>query len=795
LNNISILEKIINENNLSLKELNNEGFDILIYIIEHEASYEIIEYILNKNEYQSLNYHITENNQIKSPLFLVIGRNDFKIANLLIKYSANINYLNYNIINFLNNRNLLNNKNLKYILYHGIDIKAITLNLIHNLIENSKNEFLETIFNFYKFDNSYILNLLNLNKKYYVNKNLFKNERHLLASLNKEFQNNLNKEKQKININESMYKKAIENENYLALKILFENESSEEDEILNRIIKYDIMELAIKLNNYKFIKNILKYDAFNYKCINYEKIFSKVIKNDNIEIAVLLIKVLLNSSKINGNKIDETSYSEKHIQHCLSLILNIAIKMHSLILIKYIIEKNEFKLKININDKDINGECPIITAFYANNFEIFKYLLEHGGDCNSKNNNGISLLILAIDKNEVDIVKYLLSKPEININEKDTNDNTPLIKAINQNNLKIVKLIINYCTKNKIKININENDSYGNSPLIKAINQNNFDIIFLLVNYALINNIDINVTNTNENIPLILSYKQGYLKIFKYLLKYFDINQCDSCGNSILYYAIDNEDVEMVINLISMGANINQKNKIGNSILDYAIFKGNVDILNILIEKDNILLNETNSKGETPLITIIREIDYTLEDKEKIVYDFIKKGSKVNIFDENNNSPLIYAIQKRYTSIAKLLMKNGAHVNITNKEGYSPLDYAIKTKNYDIANYLYDCGSDVYNIKTITFEALKQIITDNNLSLFKKLMANNIDINMKSSENGNTLLHYSISYGNINMVKYLLKYGADKEIKNNDGQNAYNINMNFNKFNQTYNKINDMLNS
>jgi len=300
---------------------------------------------------------------------------------------------------------------------------------------------------------------------------------------------------------------------------------------------------------------------------------------------------------------------------------------------------------------------------------------------------------------------------------------------------------------------------------------------------------------------LILAYKQGYLKIFHYLLKYLNINQKDMAGNTILFYAIDKDDKEEVKELISMGADINEKNYIGNSILDHAIFTGkseNKSLLLMLLDMENLALNEQNGKGETPLISLIRSTNYTVQDKVDMVTYLVKRGSKINVVDGSNNSPLLYAIKNNYTEVAKFLIRNGAQVNITNKEGITPLDLAIKTKSYDLVNYFYDRGTDVYQIKQISFEALKQVVVDDNLELLKKLMIHSInidDINKKSKDNGFTPLHFAISLGNAEMVKYLLEYGANKYTKNYADKDAYDINLEYNKFNNIYYYLNNILNS
>jgi len=778
--NITELEKFIKNNNFSIREWNkNNRCDILTQAIENSASYEMIQFILKYGPYNNLNYTFNENKllrshyetlngtfggyrQYKAPLFIALLKNNFRVAELLIKNKADINYFTHfeNIVDYLYNLNGLTTKNLKYILNCGFSIAGITNHLIYTFIDNFQNGFLETIFKHFKFNPSFILSFLNLYKR---GESLLKENSSLL---NEDLEEAIMNEKDKFYINDTMYDKAMEKGNNEALRILFENENSEENEILNRIYKYDLLEVSVKMNNYNFVKNVLYYQTFNFKYIKYEKILSEAIEKDiDIEIKKLLIKTLVQSTPMlysTSNTYDLNRKNKYFCQQRINLILNMAIKLNNFSIVQYMMENMEFQSELDINIKDSKGEYPLLKAFNSQNMEIFRCLLEHGANGNIKNKNGVSLLMLAIHKNNIEAIKLLLkynvniiekdangisplekavnqNNPNIvrlfikycnrhkiimNANAKDASGNTLLMKAVNQNNGEIVKLLINYCFKNKIKIDINEKDASGHYSLMKAINQNNFDIVFSLVNYGIKKNIKINITDIEGNTPVTLAYKKGYIKIFRYLVSYLDINQKDGQHNSILYYAIDKEDIETVKDLISIGIDINLKNYFEDAAVDRAIFKGNLEIMDILLENDNVLLNKRDYLGKTPLISMIKADNYTPDQKECIIDRFIEKGADVNLMDRDGNSPLAYAIKENYLSIVKLLIKNGANVNTKNKDGNSPLVDAIQT---------------------------------NNLTVVKLLTENGADVHIKNNE-GNSSLEYAVHAENNEIANYLYNY-------------------------------------
>jgi len=528
----------------------------------------------------------------------------------------------------------------------------------------------------------------------------------------------------------------------------------------------------------------LNYETFNYKSFNYETILSKSIENNNINITKLLIKCFLKNSyeldikkaveKENDEAVNDTNKSKY-----LTLLLNFVIKMKNIELVKYLIEEVSITPSLDIKSKDINEEYPIITTLYSNDIEIFKYLLEHGADCNTKNNNRISLLLLTIHNNKYEMLKELMEY-EVNINEKDINGNTPLMKSINQNNEELVELLIDYGNDNEIPININNKNEFNNYPLFQAIKYNNLDTVISLINYGVDHNIDMNIQDENGNTPLTLSYKLGYKKIFKYLVKYLDINQKDSKGKSVLFYVIDKEDEEYIKYLINIGADINLKDSLSNCILDYAIKKGNISIIKILLQKFNINVNEINSEGDTPILSLIKSDKYKVKEKEEIVNKLIEKGCDINFVNKESKSSLIYAINKSYVYITKLLLNNGA---------------TIDRESENFLNELNQFGLNIYNDDiTITFDSMESLIKNNQLKKFKWLI-DYFDVNEKNSK-GDTLLHRAISYRNIDFINYLVKNcHADKYIRNNQGYSAFGWNDHINYNYSIRNSIKNILNS
>ena len=739
---------------------------LLVYSIENNYNIEIIDYLIGKIENEDINFKITEFKREKVPLFSAIENNHFELADILIqKYKANITYEMNNMINLLLKNSILNCKQLKYI-YLRLGSKKneciIDVSLLIKLKNNNK--LLEFFFSEKRFDNDFIKQLL------FIYRNSVR-ENNTKENINKYYQNfntiiNINRKKNLVK--EEMYQVAVDNNNEEALRILFENDGNDESILLNRILKFNLLEKAVSMNNFKWVESILSYEIFNYKSFKYEKIFFTAIKNQNQNIIESLCKnFIYNSSFPYRNYTRDKDTLNKSYGSCyINRVLNIFIKHGNLDLVKGLVECKEYANSINLNDKDIKDQYPIVMAINKRKVKIFQYLIDQGGSVNIKTKHKDPLLLNAIKRNDEKIVEILLNQPNIDIKEKGLNGFDAYTEAIIRGNFKIVALILNYSINHKIDIPINQKDNIGTYPLIQAINKNNFNLVVSLMQYGYKSNIDMNIDDKDDYTPLILSYNNGYMEIFKYLVKVLNINEVDSFGNNLLYYAIEKKDIDMVRFLIDSGINVNTKNKEGISIFDYTLKNKNDEILKILIENNCIPLDELDSDGNTPLIKIINSDKP--DNMKNLVEIMVKNGANINIIDSDGYYPLIHAIKKKSFPIVKILVDNGS-MNIEDKEGKTPLNYGLNIKYGEsgpkIRKYLYDNGFKNFNFNHITSDEMSTIISHNELPILKLILNIYSDFKGKNDFSidfdNEKLLEYAVRDGKIEIIEYLLEHGAN----------------------------------
>jgi len=749
-------------------EVNRNKIDILLVrSIESNSDIEIIDYLISQRKNNDINFKVIDNRK-KVPLYSAIEHYNFKLADILIqKYKADITYEMNNMINYLLTNNDLTCKQLKYI-YSKLDSKKRDCNIdLFLLIKSRKNKILELVCSGKRYDIDYIKKLLFMYKSCKDNNSL-----NNIKSQYQKFDSLIKNNKKQFLPTEEMYQIAIDNKNFEALRILSQNDGNEENVLLNRNLKFDLLEKAVSLDNYKWVKSILNYDIFNYKSFKHEYIFTLAINNRNHNIIEILYKNFIYYSTFprkNYTK-DKNVLNNNYDPRFINRVLNIIIKYGYLELVKNLIECEEYKHCIDLNVKDINGQYPIIFAVDKGDHEIFQYLIDQGANVNVKTKNNIPLLLKAIKKNNVEIVKEIFNQSYVNIKEKDLNGFDAYTEAMIRGNFKIVELILNFAKDHRISIPINQKDSKGSYPLMQAINQDNFNLVVSLIQYGNELEIDMDIEDKDYT-PLILSYNKGYMEIFKYLIRNLNINEIDSSGNNLLYYAIEKNDVEMVQSLIYSGIDTNIKNNKGVSIFDHAIENRNVEILKVLLENDCILLDEEDSQGDTPLFKILKTNKLSYQNDRKVLAEsIVKNGANINITDAEGNYPLTLAIKKNYSSLVKIFVDNGA-MNFEDENGKTPMDYGLEDSSTQIRKCLYDNGFKNFNATAPKNDSLKSIVGNNEISILKLLLDKNLDINQKISKYNTTysILGYAIYEGKPEMVEYLLKHGANKNTLDDKG--------------------------
>jgi ankyrin repeat protein len=273
-----------------------------------------------------------------------------------------------------------------------------------------------------------------------------------------------------------------------------------------------------------------------------------------------------------------------------------------------------------------------------------------------------------------------------------------LLNAIYENNLEKVQAWGRTTTTTRdVNFNMNDQDNIyqnGYTPLTYAISR---------------------TTENSENFVDIVN-----LDIIKHLVSVKKAN-VNTRGGSVhngtlnytpLMFSIIRGKKDAMIYLLQMGALVDDTIDNNTTVFNFAFIKGGLEIVNTLLENTKILnMKSINDKGQldallknTAHLNIIinfkevygkTTLMYVLENgklengKLEIVNKLLEKGARVDIFDNVNNTPLMYACENGNLEIVNtLLKKNSTLINHSNKFGKTALMYACEKGNLEIVNVL-----------------------------------------------------------------------------------------------------------
>jgi ankyrin repeat protein len=191
--------------------------------------------------------------------------------------------------------------------------------------------------------------------------------------------------------------------------------------------------------------------------------------------------------------------------------------------------------------------------------------------------------------------------------------------------------------------------------------------------------------------------------------------------------------------LVSEGVNINYTDRDQNTLLIKSIKLGFYKFTKLLLCNDKIDINCRNSNGLTPITVGLFHMD-DISYQKQICKLLIKKGADLDIEKYGNITPLIYAIQKGDLEIVKLLLsveKRHNYKNHITSKRTTPLMEALCNEKFDIVKLL--------------------LKSHNNPGIYHK------DID------GNCALLYACMYGNLEIIKLLLR-DRNMRVRNNNNE-------------------------
>jgi len=425
-----------------------------------------------------------------------------------------------------------------------------------------------------------------------------------------------------------------------------------------------------------------------------------------------------------------------------------------------------FDILLNYNpDKDLidsNGSTALHIACEINNYKIIPKLITVN-NLNLRDKHGNTPLLIALKEYNYECVITLLSNNyKIDVNLPDNKNSTPLMFAVS--NFKNTTYIIDLLIKNGAERDVINHDDMsalyiaclinnpeaipkiitgGNAdfcnfsvttPLMVAFQENNYECIIALLKSQY--TIDVNIKDYNSLTPLMQSLKfySKFPEILDLLIKNgADKNMTDKLGNTALHLACRDNIFKAIPKLIT-NININLKSYLlQQTPISMAVSSNSYESVKLLLSLNSysVDLNITYyNKNDTLLMVAVNSYNSTTEMIDLLINNGISKD-KINL---SKSTALHFACeQNRYDLIPKLITEK--NVNFKNENDETPLLISLKKKYYKCAYALLSTtASYEFNKNNVyLMESLLYMIENNinNEEIFQLLMKNKAFIRWK----------------------------------------------------------------
>jgi ankyrin repeat protein len=268
-----------------------------------------------------------------------------------------------------------------------------------------------------------------------------------------------------------------------------------------------------------------------------------------------------------------------------------------------------------------------------------------------------------------------------------------------------------------------------------------------------------------ELFDLIKNHKYDEFK--KKLNKDIDLNLQDEFKNTLIHYAILFNQEDIIKLLLSYECYIDYLDIDGKTILYYPIKYGYNNILKIIINNSKHIIgipiyNIKDNNNNTPLHYAI------LYNNFEACSHLLEFDININYKNDMGQTPLHIAVDNNNINIINLLLKHkDILVNLLNNEGISALHIAVIKRYIDILKiFIYDKKFDINIIETkYNMTPLMYLLDINYLNIIIDMLNNNALITFQDIY-GNNILHHCLINYKLDLYLFFINYNTNKTIDN-----------------------------
>jgi len=232
------------------------------------------------------------------------------------------------------------------------------------------------------------------------------------------------------------------------------------------------------------------------------------------------------------------------------------------------------------------------------------------------------------------------------------------------------------------------------------------------------------------------------------------LNAAQPDGATALAWAVYLDDVKLADFLIAAGADVNTADEYGETPLTLACANGNVSLVDKLL-KAGANPNVTRWTGATPLMIAAGA------GSSEAVKLLTAKGAKIDAVEQRKGqNALMWAAAEGHHDVVQTLITLGADVKSASQSGFTPMIFAAAKNDGKSIRHLVAAGAEP------TPKALHVAFAYRNAAAMSALVESGASPNITDAT-GATPLHAAAQLGDADLIRILLKKGADPNAKTN----------------------------
>ncbi|UKZ94710.1 uncharacterized protein TrAFT101_009563 [Trichoderma asperellum] len=376
------------------------------------------------------------------------------------------------------------------------------------------------------------------------------------------------------------------------------------------------------------------------------------------------------------------------------------------------------------------GRTALHLAATAGEAVVIDPLLAEGA--NSIDSKSRTPLHLAAQGGQNSFVQQLLAIPQIPQIEKlalDAFGQAPIHLAAEAGHAPVIQSLASS------GVNVDTQNRYGRTPLHLACREGHDNVVEALLHVGA----TIDAVTGDQETPLhyaVQAQKESTVRLLTD--RHANVGSVTRRGNTVLGLAVQTGNAAIVQYLVEHGADVHKgaQTESGTALHQASYLSDNLQVMSFILTIPNIRVDETNSKGWTPLHCAAL---WLRQDHIKVL---VKHKANIEARDKNGCSPLHLAVKSGYKGSirehVRVLIGLGADVNTADSNGSTPLHSAAQLRGFaGIVHELLQAGA-------------------------------RID---QKDENGRTPLHLAAKSKCLDNIELLVSRGANIEAVDADGKN------------------------